>query len=130
MFQGQPMWSDNSRHSARENASYHFQRSGADLGARNLDDFLVRVHKFVDHPPAGALRLTRANGDKLIYDPKANIFAVARRDGAPRTIFKPNDGMAYWKEQQSRERSGGGSRYRRSGGNSGGYGRSYGGDER
>ncbi len=32
-FNGRPMWSDNSRHTARENADYQFQRNGADLGA-------------------------------------------------------------------------------------------------
>ncbi len=38
----------------------------------------------------------------LYYDPKANIFAVADREGAPRTMFKPRDGMAYWQQQKQR----------------------------
>jgi pyocin large subunit-like protein len=133
-FHGEPMWTDNSRHSARENAEYHFQKSGGDIGAKSLDDFLVRVHKFVDHPPSGALRITRANGDRLIYDPKANVFAVARRDGAPRTIFKPENGMAYWKEQQAGGGSGSRSyagRRSSDSGYGGGYGRrNYGGGDR
>ena len=45
----------------------------------------------------------RANGDTLIYDPKANVFAVRSKAGAPRTMFKPDDGMAYWQEQKARE---------------------------
>jgi pyocin large subunit-like protein len=49
----------------------------------------------VGHPPKGALTLTRKNGDTLFYDPKANVFAVANKDGAPRTMFKPDEGMAY-----------------------------------
>jgi hypothetical protein len=28
---------------------------------------------------------------------------VAREDGAPRTLFKPDNGMAYWREQEVRE---------------------------
>ena len=31
------------------------------------------------------------------------FFAVANREGAPRTMFKPDDGMAYWQEQKTRE---------------------------
>ena len=57
-------------------------------------------------------------------DPKTNVFAVATKDGAPRTMFKPETGQAYWDQQKQREAdrangsdSGGrGSRYSRSNG--------------
>ncbi len=103
MFHGEPMWSESRTHSAKENAEYHFERAGADLGSKTLDDFLTKVHRFGDNPPAGALHIERANGDKLLYDPKDNIFAVFTREGAPRTIFKPSSGMDYWEEQKVRE---------------------------
>ena len=45
----------------------------------------------------------RSNGDKLIYNSKTNVFAVVTKDGAPRTMFKPRDGAAYWDEQKARE---------------------------
>jgi pyocin large subunit-like protein len=102
-FHGEPMWSDNRKYSAEENATYHFQQAGADLGAKTLDEFLTKVHHFIDHPPRGAQIITRSNGDRLLYDPKDNLFAVARADGAPRTIFKPKTGAAYWDEQKSKE---------------------------
>jgi hypothetical protein len=120
MFHGEPVWSENRYHSAQENAEYHFRRDGQSLGARTLDDFLTKVHHFGDHPPPGTLTLTRANGDKLLYDPKANLFGVFTREGAPRTIMKPRDGMAYWTEQKAREAEGGDYRSR----SRGGYGRS------
>jgi hypothetical protein len=44
--------------------------------------------------------LTRANGDRLLYDPKANLFAAADKDGVPRTLFKPRDGGAYGEQQK------------------------------
>ena len=81
MFHGEPMWSENRAHSAKENAEYHFERAGSDLGSKTLDDFLTKVHRFGDHPPAGTLKLVRANGDRLQYDPKANLFAVFTREG-------------------------------------------------
>jgi hypothetical protein len=64
---------------------------------------VAKTHAFVDRPPTGALILTRNNGDKLIYDPKANVFAVVSKEGAPRTMFKPRDGAAYWDEQKQRQ---------------------------
>lgn len=108
MFKGDPLWSDNRRYSAEENAHYHCSKSGPDIGATGYDDCLTKVHAFVDHPPSDVETLTRANGDRLMYDPKANLFAVARKDGAPRTFFKPRTGAQYWAEQKSREASGGG----------------------
>ena len=112
LVNGKPMWAANKRHTAEENARYQFSRDGADFGARDLDDFVAKAHAFVDKPPGGAETLTRRNGDKLIYDAKANVFAVVSREGAPRTMFKPRDGGAYWAEQKQRaaeDASGGGS---------------------
>lgn len=103
LVEGKPMWSPSKRFSAEENAQRAFERNGEAFGARSIDQYVKKAHAFVDHPPAGTLTLTRANGDTLFYDPKANVFAVASKDGAPRTMFKPDDGRAYWDKQKDRE---------------------------
>jgi pyocin large subunit-like protein len=100
---GKPMWSASRKFSASDNAQRAFDRNGAAFGARDIDSFIGKAHAFVDHPPKGTLTMTRRNGDTLFYDPKGNVFAVASKDGAPRTMFKPDEGMAYWEEQKSRE---------------------------
>ena len=99
---GRPIWSASRRGTAEENAQRAFDRNGEAFGARDLDDFVRKAHAFIETPPAGTQRLTRANGDVLLYDPKGNVFAVATKDGAPRTMFKPDEGAAYWDEQKSR----------------------------
>lgn len=98
---GKPMWSASRKGSAEENAQRSFDRNGADFGARDLDDFVAKAHDFVDHPPAGTQTITRTNGDTLFYDAKHNIFAVSNKDGAPRTMFKPDEGAAYWDKQKA-----------------------------
>jgi pyocin large subunit-like protein len=103
MVAGKPMWAANRRHTAVENAQYQYARNGVDFAAHSETDYVTKVHAFVDHPPASAETLDRANGDRLIYDPKSNIFAVVSRDGAPRTMFKPRDGATYWSAQKQRE---------------------------
>ena len=100
LFHGKPMWSDSRKYSAEENAQYQFEHHAAELGAKDLDDFIAKAHDFTASPPKGAMQAKRANGDNLIYDPRSGLFAVARSDGAPRTLFKPEDGEAYWKAQQ------------------------------
>jgi pyocin large subunit-like protein len=100
-YQGKPIWAANRNHSSQDNADYQFKKNGADLGADSEDDFIAKAHAFVDHPPEGAETLKRANGDTLIYDAKDNLFAVVAKDGAPRTVFKPRDGAAYWTQQKA-----------------------------
>ena len=97
---GKPMWASNRTRSGEENAQKQFERNGADFSAASIDDYVKRAHAFVDSPPKTVLTVSRRNGDVLFYDPKGNVFAVADREGAPRTMFKPRDGMAYWQQQK------------------------------
>lgn len=103
LVEGKPMWAASKRFSAEENVQRAFERNGDAFGARSIDQFVKKAHAFVDHPPAGTQTLTRANGDTLFYDPKGNVFAVADKAGAPRAMFKPDDGTAYWDKQKDRE---------------------------
>ena len=100
---GKPMWAPSRRSSADDGAQRAFERNGQVFEAKSVDQFVRKAHAFVGHPPKGTLTITRKNGDTLFYDPKANTFAVANKDGAPRTMFKPDDGMAYWEKQKDRE---------------------------
>ena len=104
---GKPMWSASRRFTAEQNADRNFRRNGADFGASSVEAYITKAHAFVTRPPKGAQTLTRSNGDTLIYDPGNNVFAVATREGAPRTMFKPDDGAAYWARVKAREAEGG-----------------------
>lgn len=102
LFHGSPLWADNRRGGAEDNARYQFAHRGADIGATSFEDYLTRVHAFFDHPPPDAETATRAsNGDRLIYSPSANLFGVQRRDGAPRLLMRPATGRAYWEAQRN-----------------------------
>ena len=103
LVDGKPMWSANRDRTAQENAQAAFERNGEAFGADTLDAFVAKAHAFTENPPAGVQKIKRANGDTLLYDPKGNVFAVVTKDGAPRTMFKPDDGPAYWQEQKDKE---------------------------
>lgn len=99
---GKPLWTANKRHTAEENAQYAFERNGEAFGAKDLDDFVAKAHAFVNHPPAGVEKISRANGDTELYDAKTNVFAVVSKEGAPRTIFKPDNGPDYWAKEEAK----------------------------
>jgi len=79
-----------------------YERNGADFGARSAEDYLAKAAAFIGKPPAGTETVRRPNGDTLLYQASTNTFAVADRDGVPRTMFKPTDGAVYWAEQKER----------------------------
>jgi len=98
---GKPYWAANKDRSGEENAQRQFDRNGADFATPSVGAYVQRAHAFAQNPPRGVERIERPNGDVLLYDAKANVFAVVARDGAPRTMFKPREGAAYWQEQKS-----------------------------
>lgn len=103
LVNGKPMWAANRRHTAQENADYQFGKNGKDFGAATETDYVQKAHAFIDAPPSDVQKVERSNGDVLLYDPKSNTFAVEARSGAPRTLFKPRDGAAYWRQQVARQ---------------------------
>lgn len=78
-----------------------YERNGPAFGARSAEDYLDKVTAFTMRPPEGTETVTRPNGDTLMYQAATNTFAVVARDGTPRTMFKPDDGLAYWAEQKA-----------------------------
>ncbi len=103
LLDGRPLWTSSRRGSAEENAQRAFARNGESFGASSLESYVRKARTFIDDPPQGAQRLTRRNGDVLIYHPPSNTFAVASREGHPRAFFHPDQGGAYWEAQKARE---------------------------
>ncbi len=101
LLDGKPIWADNRNHSAQENVDYQFDKWGASVGARDAKDYARKARAFIEHPPKGAEKVGRPNGDTLIYDKGANLFAIVRRDGAPRLFRKPPGGAADWERAKT-----------------------------
>lgn len=97
-----PVLTANRRESVDEKVVRLFQRNGAAFGARTAGDYLAKIEAFTSSPPPGTERVERANGDILLYQASSNTFAGVSRDGVPKTMFKPDDGAAYWAEQKAR----------------------------
>ena len=111
MLDGKPMWAANRRLTAEQAAEKQFERNGKDFGARSVEDYARKAQAFVSKPPAGTEVVDRQRG-KIMYDAKTNTFAAATKDGVPRTMFKPEEGAAYWEEAKARPEGGGRRRQR------------------
>ncbi|WGM32629.1 S-type pyocin family protein [Brevundimonas sp. NIBR11] len=91
----------NRRETVDEKVQRLYERNGADFDARSAEDFLQKVTAFTSRPPSGTETASRPNGDTLLYQASTNTFAVVARDGTPRTMFKPDEGPAYWAAQKA-----------------------------
>jgi RHS repeat-associated protein/uncharacterized repeat protein (TIGR02059 family) len=75
----------------------HFESHGAEFGYENSVQYLKGARELVGRE--GVETYTRANGDRLFYDPATNEFVAMRSDGVLRTYFRPKAGADYWKGQ-------------------------------
>ncbi|MFV0456881.1 MAG: hypothetical protein ACK5NQ_18195, partial [Pseudomonas sp.] len=92
-------WSVTKKLTAPENAFAHWTKHSSEFPEySNASQYVEGAQSFVSNPPANVLTKMR-NGDTLLYDPSSNTFAVKTADGAPRTMFRPSDGINYWSKQ-------------------------------
>lgn len=96
-----PALTANRRESADAKVQRLFERNGSDFGTTTPEAYLAAVTAFTTRPPADAETVRRANGDVLIYQASTNTFAVVDSEGVPRTMFKPDDGAAYWAKEKA-----------------------------
>jgi filamentous hemagglutinin len=95
-----PLWTSTKSKTAVENAFSHWQRHGAEFPEfQNAKQYVEGAKDFFRNPPSGTLTKVRPNGDKLFYNPANNSFGVQTANGAPRTMFRPTDGINYWNKQ-------------------------------
>lgn len=95
-----PLWTSTKVKTLVENAFEHWQKHGAEFPEfQNAKQYVEGAESFFGSPPAGTLTKTRPNGDTLFYNPGNNTFGVRAVDGAPRTMFRPTDGINYWNKQ-------------------------------
>ncbi len=93
-----PFWSSTKSKSAVDNAFGHWKKHGSEFPEfQNSKQYVDGAKSLFNNPPAGTLTKSRpTNGDKLFYNPANNTFGVQAANGAPRTMFRPTDGINYW----------------------------------
>jgi len=81
----------------------HFDKHGAEFGARDAAAYLARAQALRDAPLGGAvLEAVRADGVVSRFDRRDGTFVAFERDGTLRTCFRPNDGERYFQRQARR----------------------------
>ncbi|MEC4723925.1 hypothetical protein RY831_33035, partial [Noviherbaspirillum sp. CPCC 100848] len=82
-----------------ENAYGHWKKHRHEFHELpNSKQYVDAAYKYVNNPPENALMKIR-NKDVLFYDQRTNTFLVKGENGAPKTMFRPKDGIEYWNRQ-------------------------------
>ncbi|WP_159445361.1 RHS repeat-associated core domain-containing protein [Rhizobacter sp. OV335] len=94
-----PVWSSTKKLSSVENALGHWNKHKSEFPElNNSKQYVEAARSLAAKPPATAL--TKGRGaETLIYDRATNTFLVKGTDGAPKTMFRPTDGINYWNKQ-------------------------------
>lgn len=80
----------------------HFDRHGADFGAKDPDDYARQAWRFLQRAKAEKFPAKRdSEGVLRVYDPATRSFGAYNRDGTTRTFFKPSR-RDYFKDQPGR----------------------------
>jgi hypothetical protein len=95
------IWSSTSKLSSVKNAFGHWKKHAAEFPEFvNSKQYVEGTKNFLNNSPAGTMIKTRSNGDVLKYHPETNTFGVMDATGVPKTMFRPNNGIEYWKKQK------------------------------
>jgi hypothetical protein len=94
------IWSATKSLSSVKNAFSHWVKHSKEFPELlNAKQYVQAAKNFLTKSPTGTLTKVRANGDILKYHPGTNTFGVLDASGAPRTMFRPADGLQYWLKQ-------------------------------
>jgi hypothetical protein len=85
------IWSRTSKLSPVQNAFKHWRKHRAEFPEfQNAKQYVEGARRFFSRPPSGTLVKTRANGERVFYNPSSNTFGVQAADGTPMTLFRPD----------------------------------------
>jgi hypothetical protein len=77
----------------------HFERHGADFGAKSPDEYAAQAWRFRERAVAERLPMKLdSDGTVRVFDPKSRAFASFNRNGTTKTYFRP-DNPGYWQRQ-------------------------------
>jgi len=94
------IWSSKKALNSVENALHHWNQHKREFpNLQNSLQYVQAARAFFLFRPQGTLMKVRKNGDILLFNPQSNIFAVYTKEGVPRTMFKPKNGINYWHTQ-------------------------------
>lgn len=81
----------------------HFDRHGADFGARNPEDYAAKAWFFLREARGAKYRAKVDDAGGLrVYDPTTRSFGAYNRDGTAKTFFKPSR-RGYFDDQPGTE---------------------------
>ncbi len=81
----------------------HVAKHGENFNTRSARDYARKAQEFRERAIRNKFPMhVNKSGNMRAYDPKTNTFGAYRKDGSPRTFFKPPDGIEYYKQQEKR----------------------------
>jgi pyocin large subunit-like protein len=93
---GRQIWSSTNKKTSVQNAFKHWKDHKNEFPELfNAKQYVERSHSLFQHSEKTLTKI-RSNGEILYYQPTSNTFGAFTKDGVPKTMFRPRDGIYYW----------------------------------
>lgn len=90
------IWTSTKKKTSVKNAYCHWKDHRKEFpNLQNAKQYVDHARSFVGKSGNGLLTKLRTNGEILIYETQTNTFVVYSKEGLPKTMFKPREGMTY-----------------------------------
>ncbi|MBA4155810.1 hypothetical protein, partial [Flavobacterium sp.] len=90
-----PIWNSTKTKTAVENAFYHWEKHGKEFPELlNAKQYVEYAHEFFKSK--NALVKIRPKGEIIRYDLLSNTYGTFTKNGVPKTMFKPKQGIVYF----------------------------------
>jgi hypothetical protein len=93
---GKQIWSSTNKKTSVQNAFKHWKDHKDEFPELyNSKQYVEKAHSLLQCSEQ-TLTKFRPNGEILRYQTTSNTFGAFTKDGAPKTMFRPRDGIHYW----------------------------------
>jgi pyocin large subunit-like protein len=82
-----------------ETLDRHFEIHGSEFDAKNAAEYEALAIKFRDDTSEKGIEQFVNYGYCYKYDRRRNFFLIFKENGEIVTLYKPDDGIHYWKKQ-------------------------------
>lgn len=91
------IWTSTKKRTSVENAFRHWKDHGSEFPKlSNAKQYVEQSRSFFAEREKLLMKI-RPNGEIIIYDIETNVFGVFTNEGVPKTMFKPKDGILYYR---------------------------------
>lgn len=94
------IWSSKPGLNSAKNAYKHWRDHRKEFPElKSANQYVNKARQFLFNPPKGTMKKLYKSGEVAMYHRESNTFVRFNKNGLPKTMMRPKDGINYWNKQ-------------------------------